>query len=515
MKPLKKVWHTPVLVFAGKNLSIYAIEAEREDVVFDDLVKFVDQQCRVTKHPVFLTEALMEADGRSNSSAKKRQSFHNVDSGKTSLTTGVVPAGFNGESATPGNIQTPATMCNDAHDLDECRIYESRSLEERRQFLTVCVSRVGTRWGTSITLELVYESELAESAPAYIQLVCTVANLCNSEYRVDIGWDTQVLPFQEMRMRIALQTVHNIYNNDKNFVWGRTTKHENIGMKTFGKRIRLSPRHAQIVHNYSVLLFFPRQSFYRYSWRFSWRTQPCQHVSRDETCRWHAVQRSRDFILWILVIPQAYHDDAHRHHLGIQPRHACCCRCTVWRAILIRISWNGRTWVSQPISTLYSLLQRFATVQTSWMYAGADSASSLSFERCERSAFPWCFAQVSAPSLFINNRNTGSRCEHTDRFVDRCELSKGFAAMWLYFGGGSGSVCGWDGVGLGRLWAYSASWFRLCRWCFMTKSSEMTTKVFETDGFCDMMLQLNEHDWTWTASIGGDLSWLASVWTFK
>ena len=48
----------------------------------------------------------MEADGRSNSSAMKRQSFPSKDTGKTSLTTDVGPVEFDDESATPAVAQT-------------------------------------------------------------------------------------------------------------------------------------------------------------------------------------------------------------------------------------------------------------------------------------------------------------------------------------------------------------------------------------------------------------------------
>ena len=117
--------------------SVHVIEENCKDVMFEDLVKFIDQQWQIAKHPVFSADALQEAESKVKSG--KHQFNLNKGDRKTLLATNLAPTRAPEsviEHASDHDVQTSSCqLCHSSHDLDDCRAYIGQSLEDRKKFL--------------------------------------------------------------------------------------------------------------------------------------------------------------------------------------------------------------------------------------------------------------------------------------------------------------------------------------------------------------------------------------------
>ena len=127
--------------------AVSRIEETGGDVTFKDLVDLVDQQARIAKHPVFLAEALLEADGGTSG----RRQAHVVESGKKTLLATHISAPSQQSSTSDSADRevglSGCIMCSCLHDLDECRSYMDLSIENKKQFLVrkrLCFACYGT-----------------------------------------------------------------------------------------------------------------------------------------------------------------------------------------------------------------------------------------------------------------------------------------------------------------------------------------------------------------------------------
>ena len=130
------VMKLPQTLQSSWRKSVHVIEENCKDVMFEDLVKFIDQQWQIAKHPVFSADALQEAESKVKSG--KQQNNYSSNGRKTLLATNIVPARTNEaiEHTFDRNAQASSCqLCHESHDLDECEVYIGRSLEDRKQFL--------------------------------------------------------------------------------------------------------------------------------------------------------------------------------------------------------------------------------------------------------------------------------------------------------------------------------------------------------------------------------------------
>ena len=130
------VMKLPQTLQSSWRKSVHVIEENCKDVMFEDLVKFIDQQWQIAKHPVFSADALQEAEFKVKSG--KQQNNYSSNGRKTLLATNIVPARTNEaiEHTFDRNAQASlCQLCHESHDLDESEVYIGRSLEDRKQFL--------------------------------------------------------------------------------------------------------------------------------------------------------------------------------------------------------------------------------------------------------------------------------------------------------------------------------------------------------------------------------------------
>ena len=131
------VMKLPQTLQSSWRKSVHVIEENCKDVMFEDLVKFIDQQWQIAKHPVFSADALQEAENKVKSG--KQQFNLNRSDRKTLLATNLAPTRTPEtviEHASDQDVQTSSCqLCHNSHDLDDCKAYISRSLDDRKQFL--------------------------------------------------------------------------------------------------------------------------------------------------------------------------------------------------------------------------------------------------------------------------------------------------------------------------------------------------------------------------------------------
>jgi hypothetical protein len=135
----KIVVKLPMHMQVSWRKAVNGLEEKGVDVLFDDLVNFVDKQSQIAKHPVFSAEALMDVDNKNKqidnksflSSARRAKTVCAVSAAtnvplESSVLTAVTPS--------KPKMQT-CLMCSKPHDLDDCNIYLSRTLDDRRKYL--------------------------------------------------------------------------------------------------------------------------------------------------------------------------------------------------------------------------------------------------------------------------------------------------------------------------------------------------------------------------------------------
>ena len=107
---------------------VHVIEENCKDVMFEDLVKFIDQQWQI--HPVFSADALQEAENKVKSG--KQQFNLNRSDRKTLLATNLAPTRTPEtviKHASDQDVQTSSCqLCHNSHDLDDCKAYIRMSL---------------------------------------------------------------------------------------------------------------------------------------------------------------------------------------------------------------------------------------------------------------------------------------------------------------------------------------------------------------------------------------------------
>lgn len=130
----------------GWRKAVCNIEEKGDDVTFENFVTFVDKQCHIMKHPVFSSEALNEAEGKRPPDADKYQNRFSKNPTATVRPRAVLATNVNTAAADTGLASSCSSLscipagtccpsCRRVHDLDDCREYQAKSVDERRRFL--------------------------------------------------------------------------------------------------------------------------------------------------------------------------------------------------------------------------------------------------------------------------------------------------------------------------------------------------------------------------------------------
>ena len=113
-----------------------------KEVDFKMLVHFIDQQSRILNDPVFSADALRDLEVKKNPSEVQNRVVDNKGSSsskssrRTVLSTATVPPVISSEAHAPTKRSVlSCPLCSSAHDLDDCGIYKSKSVEDRRGLL--------------------------------------------------------------------------------------------------------------------------------------------------------------------------------------------------------------------------------------------------------------------------------------------------------------------------------------------------------------------------------------------
>ena len=152
----KIVMKLPLTLQASWRKTVYAKEEDGKDIVFGDLVDFIDRQCQMARHPVFSSEALQEAEGQLKFDSNGKPFNFTSSERKTVRATNVIPGGVteivHERSFVQDNTQTESCkLCHRAHDLDRCGTYIGLPVEGRKQFLIqnrLCFACYGTMSST-------------------------------------------------------------------------------------------------------------------------------------------------------------------------------------------------------------------------------------------------------------------------------------------------------------------------------------------------------------------------------
>ena len=115
----KIVMKLPLTLQGSWRKTVYAKEEDGEDIVFGDLVDFIDRQCQLARHPVFSSEALQEAEGRVKSDGSGKP-FNFANSGRqTARATNVIPGSVAEVVLERPFVQDTESckLCHREHDL--------------------------------------------------------------------------------------------------------------------------------------------------------------------------------------------------------------------------------------------------------------------------------------------------------------------------------------------------------------------------------------------------------------
>lgn len=114
---------------------------QKRNAEFSDIVRFVDHASTVSNDPIYSKETLSKADERPKNvrlvdENKKRPLNIKVRAGSlaTSTTSTLVP--HEAGSSQQQSQTTKCALCENSHDLDDCKDFVSKSLEDKKKFLT-------------------------------------------------------------------------------------------------------------------------------------------------------------------------------------------------------------------------------------------------------------------------------------------------------------------------------------------------------------------------------------------
>lgn len=147
--------HAPHLQAIVQKLPTYLQNKWREEVLniqtkqkrsagFSDIVKFVEHAAEVSNDPIFGKEALSKVDEKPKSvkfvddSQKKRTSSLKVRAGSLATSTSTSSTAVSHEAGSPPKqSQTiKCLLCQKYHDLESCKDFVAKSLEDKKKFLT-------------------------------------------------------------------------------------------------------------------------------------------------------------------------------------------------------------------------------------------------------------------------------------------------------------------------------------------------------------------------------------------